>query len=117
MQNDRLRVVVEREEGKKPLVAVWGGIPLRRKTKAVLNDHPSRGYVSHSELVQRLQAEQCELCGSTESVQVHHVRALKDLRQPGRKEKPLWVTVMATRRRKTLVVCQACHAAIHAGRM
>jgi group II intron reverse transcriptase/maturase len=98
-----LRVVVDRAEDKKPLVAVWGGIPLRREMKAVLNDQPSRSYVSHSELVQRLKAEQCELCGSTKSVQVHHVRALKDLRQPGRKEKPAWVKVMTARRRKTLV--------------
>jgi hypothetical protein len=31
----------------------------------------------------------------------------------GRGEKPLWVKRMAARRRKTLVVCQACHEAIH----
>ena len=107
---------MEREEGKKPLVAVWGGIPLRRQMKVVLNDQPAQSYVNHSELVQRLKAGRCELCGSTESVEVHHIRALKDLRRPGRKEKPAWVKVMAARHRKTLVVCHACHVAIHAGR-
>ncbi len=111
-----LRVVVEREEGKQPLVAVWGGIPLRKQMKVVLNDQPAQSYVNHSELVQRLKAGRCEVCGSTESVEVHHIRALKDLRRPGRKKKPAWVKVMAARHRKTLVVCHACHVAIHAGR-
>jgi group II intron reverse transcriptase/maturase len=110
-----LRVTIERGEGKKPLVAIWGGIPLRRQMKAVLNDDPPPVYAARSELVQRLLADTCELCGSQDGVQVHHVRALKDLRRPGRAERPAWVKVMAARRRKTLVVCRACHTAIHTG--
>jgi len=111
-----LRIVVERGDGKKPLVATWGGIPLRRQMTAILTDQPPATYAGRSELVQRLLADHCELCGSRESVQVHHVRALKDLRKVGRPERPAWVRVMAARRRKTLVVCRECHAAIHAGR-
>ena len=57
-----------------------------------------------------------ELCGSTVKVQVHHIRAMKDLRRKGRGKPPVWVEMMATRRRKTLVVCASCHADIHAGR-
>ena len=34
---------------------------------------------------------------------------------PWRAEKPAWVRLMATRRRKTLVVCHACHVTIHGG--
>jgi len=34
-----LRVVIQREKGKKPLVAQFGGIPLQRKRNAVLIDH------------------------------------------------------------------------------
>lgn len=83
--------VVERGKTKQPLVAVWGGIPLRRQTKGVLNDHPARLYTGHSELVQRLLADQCELCGLQDGIQVHHVRAPKDLRRQGRPEKPAWV--------------------------
>ncbi len=49
-------------------------------------------------------------------VQVHHIRAMKDLRKKGRAERPAWVEMMAQRRRKTLVVCASCHADIHAGR-
>ncbi|MFE0061731.1 hypothetical protein [Streptomyces sp. NPDC059003] len=49
-------------------------------------------------------------------MEVHHIRKLADLKQPDRPERPVWVKLMAMRRRKTLVVCRRCHEAIHAGR-
>jgi group II intron reverse transcriptase/maturase len=71
------------------------------------------------QLLTRLEAETCELCGaSTKPVQVHHVRKLKDVkRKYARRGKsvPEWVLRMASIRRKTLVVCKKCHMAIHAG--
>lgn len=110
-----LQVVVERGKRKPPLVAEWGGIPLRWRKDAVLDDQPKRVWNVGTELLQRFLADTCELCGSQEDVQVHHVRALKDL-QPGRKgARPEWVKVMIARRRKTLVVCRACHDGIHSG--
>jgi group II intron reverse transcriptase/maturase len=112
-----LEVVVERE-GKKPLVARFGGIPLRRQTAAALIDRdPPHVYFRRNELIKRLLAGACELCGATDNCEVHHVRKLADLKPKGRAEKPLWVRVMASRRRKTLVVCRCCHEAIHAGRL
>jgi hypothetical protein len=111
-----LLVTVEREEGKKPLVAQWGGLPLRRQPSAVLDDRIPEIWNSRSELLERLLADTCELCGSQVSVQVHHIRHLADLQKKGRAERPRWVTVMAARRRKTLVVCAGCHGDIHAGR-
>jgi group II intron reverse transcriptase/maturase len=113
-----LRVTVDRGAGRRPLVAQWGGTSLARKTTAtVLNDSPARIWsTSRSELVQRLLADKCEQCGSRERVEVHHVRALKDLKPKGRKPPPEWATRMAARHRKTLVVCRACHEDIHAGR-
>lgn len=110
-----LQVTVIRE-GKKPLIAKWGGIPLKRKPNAVLNDQPPVFWPGRSEIEKRLLADTCELCGSREQITVHHIRALKDLNQPGRREKPRWMTVMASRKRKTLVVCWSCHRSIHAGR-
>ena len=110
-----LRVAVARD-GKPPLVATWGGISLARRTNAVLNDAPPRVWNDRTELVERLLADTCELCGSREDVQVHHIRALKDLSRPGRTDKPRWAREMAARRRKTLVVCRDCHHAIHAGK-
>lgn len=111
-----LQVTIERGEGKKPLVARWGGISLARNTKAEIKDPSPIFYGPRTELEKRLLANQCELCGSTENVEVHHVRALKDLQIKGRKEKPFWMRIMAARRRKTLVVCSRCHDDIHAGR-
>jgi hypothetical protein len=67
------------------------------------------------ELIRRLQASQCELCGSTEKCEVHHVRKLVDIKRKWRKvyEKPAWVERMIELRRRTLVVCAKCHREIH----
>jgi hypothetical protein len=111
-----LRYTVSRGPERKPLVAQWGGIPLRWRIDTALNDQLPPTWVPFTELEQRLLADQCELCGSRWNVQVHHVRALKDLRRQGRIPRPLWVMAMAARRRKTLVVCRRCHMDIHHGR-
>jgi group II intron reverse transcriptase/maturase len=110
-----MEVRVERQ-GKPPLIARFGGIPLARQPFAILDDQPGSGIGGRTELIQRLLADVCELCGSTEQVEVHHIHKLADLKQPGRKAKPLWAQRMIARRRKTLVVCRVCHVAIHAGR-
>jgi group II intron reverse transcriptase/maturase len=108
------RVVIERE-GKKPLTAQWGGISLKWKKNAVLNDQPAQINGGRTELVERLLADTCELCGSQDDIDVHHIRKLSDLAKKGRSEKPDWVKQMAARHRKTLVVCDGCHHRIHAG--
>ena len=109
-------MVKEAHPGKEPLVAYWGGVSLARdSTASLVDEHPSI-INGRTELVQRLLADTCELCGSTVKVQVHHIRAMKDLRKKGRAERPAWVVMMAQRRRKTLVVCASCHADIHSGR-
>ena len=101
-------------EGRKPLVARFGGIPLRRRENAVVTDvSVTSGPIRRREIVSRLLAGHCELCRSTDGITVHHVGKLADLasrRQPH----PAWVTAMLKRRRKTLVVCRACHATTHA---
>jgi hypothetical protein len=110
-----LQVTVEREEGRQPLSARWGGISLSRNRQATLDDSPLRICGPRSELEARLLAETGELCGSPETVEVHHLRALKDLRRKGQVERPFWIQVMAARQRKTLVTCHHCHQAIHRG--
>lgn len=109
-----LQVVVERS-GKKPLIATWGGISLVHKRKAVIKDKPYKVYGGRTELVKRLLADKCELCGSTENIEVHHIRKLADLKKKGQTEAPKWVQIMSARKRKTLVVCRECHVAIHNG--
>jgi len=108
-----LEVTVSQDRDRKPLVARLGGIELRWQKHTHLNNHPVEVFNSRSEVVQRLLAQVCELCGATEHCQVHHVRKLADLHRPGRREKPLWVRRRAARHRKTLVVCHHCHEAIH----
>jgi group II intron reverse transcriptase/maturase len=111
------QAVVDRGEGKRPLVAQFGGFSIHRRKDAVLVDQrPPAAYTKGEELLKRLQADMCELCGSTVRVEVHHLRKLADLKRPGHKEAPSWRRLMAARRRKTLVICRACHEAIHTGR-
>ena len=112
-----LKVVKQRDNGKRPLVAYFGGIPLKRQRQAVLMDQqPQRYRTDRTELIKRLLADECEMCGSTVDVEVHHIRALRDLNVKGQREKPQWVQLMAARQRKTLVVCRTCHMNIHHGR-
>ena len=110
-----LEKVVERK-GKKPLVARFGGIPLRQQN-AIIVDYPFqiRKPPERNELIKRLLADTCELCGATNGIEVHHIRKLADL-QKGKGEKLSWMKVMSMRRRKTLVVCHECHRGIHAGK-
>jgi group II intron reverse transcriptase/maturase len=110
-----LQVTIERE-GKKPLIAQWGGIPLSWNAKAILDDQPERIWSVTSELEERLLADTCEYCSAQEQCQVHHIRALKDLREKGRKPRPRWMDLMAARQRKTMVVCKTCHQDITYGR-
>ena len=58
----------------------------------------------------RLQAGICELCGKTgqANYEVHHVASVKALDGT-----QLWEQIMKLKNRKTLVVCEDCHMAIH----
>ena len=67
---------------------------------------------SKTELLRRLSAEECEYCGTRGGYfEVHHVRKLKDI-QDGTLP---WQRLMIWRRRKTLILCVACHRQLHAG--
>ena len=99
--------------GKQPLVARFGGIPLVRNRAAALTDRiPDRAPHPRKELVTRLLKRRCELCEQPGRVVVHQVRALACLPEPGPGQ-PEWAVLMARKRRKTLMVCQPCHDAIH----
>jgi group II intron reverse transcriptase/maturase len=114
-----LQVDVPTKKGTRTIF--WGAVPLT--TEKVINqpliDTRVNRWVgtTHSDLIQRLQANECEICGSTDRCQVHHIRKLSDLKQRwrGKKRKPVWVKRMIMMQRKTLVVCHDCHTRIHAG--
>jgi group II intron reverse transcriptase/maturase len=108
----RFEARVERA-GSKPLVAWFGGIPLKRQKNAVLTDRRHTGPVyPNRQLVTRLLKGRCELCKRTDNISVHHVRTLADLDRTGQPQ-PSWAQVMAKIRRKALVVCGDCHDLIH----
>jgi hypothetical protein len=101
--------------GRKPLVARFGGILLKRQKTAIIHERiPERVAHPRKELINRLLNGKCELCEQTGPMHVHHVRKLADLEPPGPAQ-PTWATIMARRRHKTLVVCAACHDHIHSG--
>jgi len=116
-----LQVVIKRVD-KAPLVATFGGIRFERRPEGLgTTDTPIelawfRPANKRSEVVQRLLAGKCEICGKEgEPVEVHHIRKLADIDRPGRRPKTVWEKIMVARKRKTLVVCEGCHDAIHAG--
>jgi len=112
------QVTVSRGE-KKPLMATWGGVTLTWDIGATIEERIQWKWSSRSELEKRLLAQVCEICQATHltaQIEVHHIRALKDLKRYDGREKPLWVKIMAARRRKTLVLCRTCHDELHAGR-
>lgn len=100
--------------GRQPLVARFGGIPLKRRRKNTIITDRVPGRVTHprKELVSRLLKGKCELCDRRGPVQAHHVNKLAELTRPG-PPPPVWAALMVKKRRKALVVCQLCHQQIH----
>jgi group II intron reverse transcriptase/maturase len=108
---------IRQRPGKPPLVAEFGGLPLRRQERLSLPSDPPvlPAWNRKAEIVARLEADRCELCGGGDQVQVHHIRKLSDLTRDGRRAKAPWEAVMIARKRKTLVVCRSCHEKIDHG--
>jgi group II intron reverse transcriptase/maturase len=116
------QVIIERP-GTEPLVATFGGFPFKRIPDGMgpvefnFDLAWAVPQTKRSEVVQRLLAGRCELCKADDvPVEVHHIRKLADIDRPGRRPKAGWEKLMSARKRKTLVICQACHDDIHAGR-
>ena len=103
-----------KRRGKPDLVARFGGIILRQDRRAVITDPaPVPVRVPRTELLARLRKRECELCETGTTVAVHQVTGLKELGKPELGQ-PAWAALMARMRRKTLIVCAACHDWIHA---
>lgn len=104
-------------KGKKPRIARFGGVPLKRRNGTAIDRQARRYGIKRrqSELIERLLANQCEYCGSMGRVEVHHVRKLTDIDRGERVLLPPWAQKMVMHQRKTLIVCRSCHRAIHSG--
>lgn len=110
-----LQTLVERE-GKTPLKAHFGGVSTKWNGWVTIDDAKDSNIWNHrSEVVERLLAQKCELCGSTQNIEVHHIRKLNPNRNKGTPV-PEWKKKMMARKRKTLIVCQKCHQQIHYGK-
>ena len=108
-----LKLIIQREK-KKPLVAIFGGLPLRRSRRPVIKDQVLRPYVNNrSEIIERLLNDTCEVCGGTENIEMHHVRHLRDLNKKGKGEMPQWMKIMISRKRKSIPLCRRCHDDTH----
>lgn len=70
---------------------------------------------TRKELIIRFRRGRCELCQEPGKVQVNQIRKLAQLNTTGPGQPP-WAALMASKRRKTLVVCRPCHEAIHHGK-
>ena len=76
--------------------------------------------IARTEMVHRLNAQQCEYCGRTDGpVQVHHIGKLKDLKE--KKNLFHWQKVLIARNRKTIFLCsghsESCHYLLHSGKL
>lgn len=111
-----IAIEVERE-GRKPFVASFGKKPIQQKRSVKIHNEIEYLRTNRTELISRLLNDTCELCGSKEKVQGHHVRKLVDLKKKyqGKNEPPKWVEKMVAINRKTLFVCRKCHHEIHGG--
>ena len=118
-RNGKTYIILEtriKRKGKKDLIAQWGGIPLNREPKATINDSSQTIWTTRGgELIQRLLANKCEICNSEDNIEIHHIKALKNIQKKGRKKKPNWQILMIARKRKTLATCKECHDKIHKG--
>ncbi len=111
-----LKLIIPRE-GKKPLIAIFGGISLKRLKNPVIIDQVILPYIRmRSEIIERLLNDTCEVCQSKERIEMHHVRKLAGLNKKGKREKPLWMKIMISRKRKSIPLCKRCHDDIHHNR-
>lgn len=53
----------------------------------------------------------CLICGSTENIEMHHLRHLKNT-----KDKSTLIRIMSRIKRKTIPLCIPCHNKVHAGK-
>lgn len=104
---------ITEREGKKPLHATFGTHAMKRQPFSTKTDIDQKqiAYQPRTQLIDRLMANRCEICGSIKHIEVHHIRAMKDVEN----SKAGWQQLMSAMRRKTLVVCHTCHTKIHKG--
>ena len=105
------------DKNNKAHTAYFGAIPFKRVVavdNVRIEDIISQMITikNRSSLSSRLENNVCELCGSTDNVQMHHIHKLKNIKN----SKAEWAKKMIAMNRKTIALCQKCHNMIHAGK-
>jgi len=94
--------------------AYFGAIPFKRQPfslKNIIRDDIHIYYYGRNSMMVRLSNNICELCGSEDAIEIHHIHHMKDVS----KSKSEFAKRMIAMNRKTIAVCQRCHNMIHNG--
>lgn len=79
-----------------------------------IDQMPRAKYYNGSELLQKWNAQECEICGRAEGYfEIHHIKRVADIKDG----KQNWQKRMKARNRKTLVLCVECHTLLHTGKL
>lgn len=111
----------ETKEGIHTLTYFNESLSKKDKPLTKLNDVMYEVKEGKSQLINRINANQCEMCGKTgktSDFEVHHIRKLKDVKNKYGKRGnkiPNWVLQMCRMNRKTLILCKKCHVNLHNG--
>lgn len=114
-RNGIFTVSYENSKGKRKYYSLYnkGFKQLKPSKESKYDNFPNIGFtLGKTNLIDRLKAQKCELCGATGELDMHHVRKLKDLK--GKKD---WEKRMIARKRKTIALCQSCHNKIHSNKL
>jgi hypothetical protein len=114
--NKDFGVKYKTKDGKEKVCVLYNE-GFKRKGKCIYGDidiiKDKKIYLERTSLIQRLEANRCELCGAENvPIEIHHVRKLKDLQG-----KKFWESFMTSRKRKTLALCHKCHVDLHHGKL
>ncbi|PGM50799.1 group II intron reverse transcriptase/maturase [Bacillus cereus] len=115
-KNRRFTVTYKTSRGEKQTHFIERSFPREKQSKeANLDLIPDTKYVlSETKLSDRIKAEQCELCGkSNTTIHMHHVKRLKDIKN--KPSKSFLEKRMVSRNRKTIALCKECHVKRHKG--
>jgi group II intron reverse transcriptase/maturase len=108
------------KDGERTMTYFNESLKMIKEPNTCLSDKYCPNIGTGRQLINRLNANVCELCGTNEGeFEVHHVRKLKDIKDKYKKRGkaiPQWALTMSRIRRKTLIVCECCHQNIHSGK-
>lgn len=113
--NGKFCIKYQAKTGKK--IAFFYDDGFKRNLKSNSNDFDLKAkvekYSGRTSLIERLKSQKCEWCGKENiSLNIHHIRKLKDL-----KGKTGWEKQMISRNRKTMALCEECHNKLHSGKL